>query len=224
MPTRRRGQPAHQVVDPVVSRTKFEREVGLVRAREAEYRRRGCIILDATFPSVELIFGLSKLRPSMLVFGARLDFRNYDAEPPSVQIVDPWAGRILRASELLTDLPLSTDPGRRLLQAWTPNDIPFLCMRGVREYHRNPGHTGDSWWLHRGRGEGTLSHLIEVLTTNGPEQIAGYDFRVLPQPRPDGLTEMRVWMAGFSFRSSRLRAASQPRPPVSAPQKASRAS
>ncbi len=204
MISRRRGQPAHQVVDPSVSRAKFEHEVGIARAREPEYRRRGCVILSANFPHIELLFGVPQVRPSALLFVVILDFTNYDAEPPSVQFINPWTRTVLRAAELLSVLRLSLDPTepRRLLQWWTaPHDVPFLCMRGVREYHRNPGHTGDSWWLHRARGEGTPARLIEVLTTYGPEQIAGYDVRILVKPLPDGRTEMRNAMGGFSVRT-----------------------
>jgi hypothetical protein len=27
---------------------------------------------------------------------------------------------------------------------------PFLCVKGIREYHEHPQHDGDSWCLYRG--------------------------------------------------------------------------
>lgn len=65
------------------------------------------------------------------------------------------------------------DPGR-LLQWWTPDSVPFLCMRGVREYHRHPAHTGDSWLLHRKRGEGTLAAILAAIHDNGRVPIRDF--------------------------------------------------
>lgn len=54
-----------------------------------------------------------------------------------------------------------------MMQAFSDDQIPFLCLAGVREYHNNPGHTGDSWFLHRGTGAGTLNFLLEQLYKYG---------------------------------------------------------
>ena len=59
-----------------------------------------------------------------------------------------------------------------LLQTWGPDDDrPFICLAGVREYHDNPGHTGDPWWLHRGMGAGRIVTLLNNLSKYGTEQI-----------------------------------------------------
>jgi hypothetical protein len=59
-----------------------------------------------------------------------------------------------------------------LAQAWGPEEIPFVCLPGVREYHDNPAHTGDSWLLHRGRGEGTLHFILEQLFKYGVQPMS----------------------------------------------------
>jgi hypothetical protein len=51
----------------------------------------------------------------------------------------------------------------RLLVWYAPDDIPFVCLPGIREYHEHPGHSGDSWLLHRGRGEGTFFFILDQL-------------------------------------------------------------
>ena len=70
-----------------------------------------------------------------------------------------------------------------LLQWWTSESLPFLCIRGVREYHRHPAHTGDAWLLHRGRGEGTLAAILAAIHEHGaaPIQAYTYDFVVQNQ-------------------------------------------
>lgn len=56
--------------------------------------------------------------------------------------------------------------------------MPFICLPGVREYHEHPGHTGDSWFLHRLSGVGTLYNLVTQLYHYGTEHIVGYQYHV----------------------------------------------
>lgn len=181
MATRRRGQPQNQVVDPAVSRAKFERELAHFRSHADNYRRRGCLLVQAEFPIVELLIGAPRPQPSAVLFSVDVDFTNYDVDPPSVTFRQPWTRETLRASAGVWPLPVLDDPMKpRLLMQWwqPPNDAPFLCARGIREYHRNPGHSGDSWWLYRKRGEGTLASIAELLCSHGPDLIASYQIDV----------------------------------------------
>ncbi len=79
-----------------------------------------------------------------------------------------------------------------LLQAWNPTDAPFVCVRGVREYHSNVAHSGDPWLIHRGRGEGTLLALCEILDAYGVRPLSGYhvQFRVQSMRAPGGLQQL----------------------------------
>ena len=63
-----------------------------------------------------------------------------------------------------------------LLISHGPDELPFLCLPGVREYHVHPAHTGDDWLLHRDRGEGTLYFLLEKLARYGLEPIQQFQF------------------------------------------------
>ncbi len=67
----------------------------------------------------------------------------------------------------------------KLLQAWNEDDErPFVCLQGVREYHDNPGHTGDSWWLHRAAGAGRIVRLLELISRYGTEQMVDVQYRI----------------------------------------------
>ncbi len=67
-------------------------------------------------------------------------------------------------------------PTEQLLMQWHgPDDVPFVCLPGVREYHEQPAHSGDLWLLHRGGAEGTLHHLLEQLYTYGVEPLIAYN-------------------------------------------------
>lgn len=179
-----------QFVDPAVSRAKFDAEIAEFRALEPEHRRRGLILLRAEFPTVVVGLVAAHLRPMPLVAGVSLDYTNFDAVPPSVQFVDPLTEEpyplkamplnlmqfrpelvaAVAAAPIVDGVPQV--PFANLLQAETPDAIPFLCIAGVREYHAHPAHTGDAWELHRAAGAGKLYRLIEIIYNLGIKTIA----------------------------------------------------
>lgn len=175
------------LVDPAVSRAKFERELSGFRLIEQDQRRRGIFVLSASFPTVEVAFAAQHVKPRPVLFGAKIDFTNYDLWPPSVHFVDPFTGEPMKRSQLppfLRIAPQEGQPGamapQSLVQAFGDED-PFVCMQGVREYHDNPAHTGDPWLMHRGSGLGTLFYLLDKLHAYGVSTLAGYQFQLVPQ-------------------------------------------
>lgn len=185
-----------QFVDEGVSRRKFDREVAQYRQFEDAYRRRGWFLIEATFPTVLVLFAALKVTPRSLVCAVRLDFTNYDLVPPSVTFVDPATGTSLpmkgigfqmwrlngaedASPETLATLAQQNRlPLQPLLQAHSPDDVPFLCLPGVREYHDHPAHTGDSWLLHRGSGEGSLHFILEQIWASGINPIQSLNYQI----------------------------------------------
>ena len=176
------------LVDPAVSEAKFNREVADFRKLENEYREKGWWMLRAKFPEVSVVFVSPKLTPPSVLFGVELNFENYDLWPPSVRLVNPFT-RIpytydKLAFKLLRLVPVQAPPGQAgqmmaqqpLMVAHRPDQIPFLCLPGVREYHDHPAHTGDSWLLRRGKGEGTLNFILTQVFTYGVEPINSLQF------------------------------------------------
>jgi hypothetical protein len=135
--------------------------------------------------------------------GVAFDYTNYDAMPPSVRLVNPFTGDPYKAKDLPTALNRSVPlpqheiavpgvPGgakmmfaaaQQLMQAYGPDEIPFLCLAGVREYHDHPAHSGDVWELHRATGAGRLVRLLEIIHHYGIEPITGFDVQLVPQVR-----------------------------------------
>jgi hypothetical protein len=190
----------HQYADLSVSRAKFDREIAEFRSLEPAHRARGWLLTHAEFPSVFVVLASLKCTPSAIVTGVSFDYTNYDAAPPSVRLVRPFTGEPYKFSELPTPvlralpdqqvkLPGMADGAPQfalqaqqpLMQAPGPNDIPFLCLAGVREYHENPAHTGDAWELHRSSGAGRLVRLLDVITRYGVEPISGFGVQLVPQ-------------------------------------------
>lgn len=190
-----------QVVDPAVSRAKFEREVENFDALAGEYRERGWFLIEASFPRVLILLAAPQLQPSPVVTGVSFDFSDYDLRPPSVKLVNPFTGRPFSAEELPTRLPRRTEveaqlmPGMNLppgaevprmvqdqplIQVY-PEEDPFLCIPGVREYHDHPAHSGDAWELHRNAGAGRLIRLLEVIDTYGLRPLSAYNVQLVTQ-------------------------------------------
>lgn len=190
-----------QFVDPAVSRVKFDREITLFRQLEDDYRQRGWVLQRAQFPIVHVLMAATQLKPVAVILGVRLDYTNYDAEPPSVRLVDPFTWQPYKARELPHPLNRQTPPRelvpagmgpdvqpqirmmvpQALMQAYDPDEIPFLCLPGVREYHMHPAHTGDSWELHRPNDEGRLVHLLDIVHRYGVAPITQYNIALVPQ-------------------------------------------
>lgn len=171
------------LVDPAVSRVKFDRQLEQYRAIEAEHISKGWFLLQASFPEIFVVFAAPQLKPASIVFGALIDFTNYDFWPPSVRLVHPFTRHPYKYAELPSVLRRRTgtpSPGveiteQALMQAYSPEDIPFLCLPGIREYHEHPGHTGDSWFLHKNTGEGTLYFVLTQLHRYGVQPLTGYN-------------------------------------------------
>jgi hypothetical protein len=176
-----------QIVDPAVSHEKFDREIAEFRRLEVEHRRRGWWLLEALFPRVFVVFATPQLRPPAVICGVDIDFTNYDLEPPSVRLVEPFTREPYRQSNLPTALlrrqvmNFALGPGMQqfagavpLMQAHAADDVPFLCIAGVWEYHAHPAHSGDSWLMHRGLGAGTLFHILNTIYQYGVQPITGY--------------------------------------------------
>jgi hypothetical protein len=186
-----------QFADLAVSRAKFDREVAAYRELQPTYEERGWFLLEAEFPTVFVVMTTPKTQPPAVVTGVLFDYSNYDAIPPSVRLVNAFTREPFIAKELPTalnralppqDIALPGMPGnlqmqaaQPLMQAHSPEEVPFLCVAGVREYHDHPGHSGDAWDLHRASGAGRLVRLLDVIHRYGVEPIKGYGVQLVPQ-------------------------------------------
>ena len=193
-----------QFVDPAVSRRKFDRELAEFRSQADEYGRRGWFLADAEFPHALVILATAKTLPIAILSGVWFDYSNYDAVPPSVRLVHPLTREAYKWSEVPTRLLRRTVPPdaegaaqalapgvalapgqgvlqvQPLMQAHGDDEIPFLCIAGVREYHEHPAHTGDPWELHRTSGAGRLIRLVQVISKYGPEAIDAFEVQMKP--------------------------------------------
>lgn len=190
--------------DPAVVRRKVEREIAGYFERQDHYRSRGIWVLQYGFPKLMVAFVAPAFKPHPIAaFGVLVDMSNYDVEPPSLQFVDPFTRQPLAFKDVPTrlvrvrlenvqaqlppgvELPIGVPQGfiqqvqhhDALLQG-SDQEPPFMCLQGVREYHENPAHTGDPWWLYRSKGAGSLLRLLDVISRFGTEAMREQQFQL----------------------------------------------
>lgn len=173
------------VVDPEVTRRKLERELELWRENEETYRRRGWILLGRN--ELEVDIGLLGRLPigaqpiPAMTACVRIDFTNFDLEPPSVEFIDPFTGEYAPPPvQALVD----TDEGPRDLVVHSHPDTnrPFFCVPGIRQYHEHPQHSGDSWLLHRETREGSLATICDRIWRAMARNLLGIQVQVQTLP------------------------------------------
>jgi Predicted metal binding domain len=173
------------VVDPEVTRLKFERELERWRENEEAYRRRGWQLLGQEDVHVDIGFlgRLPLVQQMVIVMTAcvRVDFTNYDLWPPSVEFIDPYTGE--HANPPVQALVDSEEGARDLVvQGYPETKRPFFCVAGIREYHEHPQHSGDSWLLHRHTGEGSLATICDRIWRAMARNVLGIHVEVQTTP------------------------------------------
>ena len=184
--------PQHEVeevlVDPAISRVKFEREVAEYRAHAGEYEQRGWFMLEAEFPVIFVVMAAPNVQWAPVQYGLQFDFRNYDLLAPSLRFVNPFTREPLAVQQVppllqarvvsppinQTEAGEATPPNEFVIQRDLTNLVQghdghpaFLCVAGTREYHAHPYHSNDPWLAHRGTGPGRLYYLLDIVWRHG---------------------------------------------------------
>lgn len=84
-------------------------------------------------------------------FKARFDLTDYDLRAPSVEFRDLWTDELLIFNNMFRahEYQRERQAHNVLLDDHPLTHKPFLCLRGFREYHEHPQHSGDEWLLYR---------------------------------------------------------------------------
>ena len=132
-----------------LSRAAFERDVGRLDARMAS--SYGWTVVKAEFPVFDVVFQHDTAAPLRV----RLTCQDWDDIPPSVELLDA-EGRHM------------TTPPPNAVGIFHPGPHqstgrPFVCMRGIREYHTHESHVGDHWSNYRGQdGNDILGLAVQI--------------------------------------------------------------
>lgn len=151
----------------------------LAEQRLALQHRGIFVLGSPTFPTIELLFvprhplqvAFALPQPGRIVlpqgavamaatevpslsaraFKARFDLTDYDLLAPSLEFRDPWTDGLLSYDTMFRALEYEKQRGAHvvLLGDHPSTHKPFLCLRGIREYHEHPQHSGDDWLLYR---------------------------------------------------------------------------
>lgn len=99
-------------------------------------------------------------------FGVRLAMDDFDQRAPSLVFCDPITWEPLPAEMLHVGHHVDEQgaPSQVTIATHPIFQRPFLCMRGIREYHEHPQHSGDDWMQYR-QNLGLFSTLDTVWRT-----------------------------------------------------------
>lgn len=178
------------LIDPEVSARKFTHELELWDENAELYRERGWLMLARGLQRVDVAFigrvSLGQRAIPIIAACVRIDFENYDLWAPSVEFIDPATGEFAPPPVAAVSV---TEEGARniLVDAHPATRRPFFCIRGTREYHTHPQHSGDSWLLSRAQKAGALATLCERIYTTMARNIIG--LRMTLQTLPEGLPQ-----------------------------------
>jgi hypothetical protein len=167
-------------VDRDVNLAKFEREVELLRSQRALLAGWGCHLVRAENLEIDILVvptrrlmvgvptvytppGVAPLAPpqyqlvvmpgalAAMTFGVRFHLDDYDLRAPSVTFRHPIDWTLLSLQEVPRGAHDIDGVFMNVVQENHPaTGATFLCMRGTREYHEHPQHSGDEWLLYRG--------------------------------------------------------------------------
>ena len=103
---------------------------------------------------------------SSKAFGVRISLDDFDQRAPSVVFCDPFTWEELTYDKLHRGNHIGENkkPFNVLLDKHPHTKKPFLCMRGIREYHEHPQHTGDDWMQYR-KYSGLFSMIDTIWNT-----------------------------------------------------------
>lgn len=151
-----------QLVAREVTEAKVAAHLNAWHEHADAYRERGWLLLKAAGTAIEIGFvAPNAVAPFRIMpVAIRLEYDNYDIWPPSLTFIDPLTGQ-----PAPPPIPAHKREGevlRQLIVAGHPETgLPFLCLPGIREYHRHPQHSGDDWLRYRAQGMGAPAVICE---------------------------------------------------------------
>ncbi len=114
----------------VLARVNFDRDIAALTDTSAAHQ--GLIVHERSFPVLDAT--INHRRPIRL----RIQANDWDEQPPSIALLRP------DGSPWPVTAPLP--PGSVFNGSAHPSTgRPFICMRGVREFHTHPSHLTERW-------------------------------------------------------------------------------
>jgi hypothetical protein len=186
-----------QIADPAVSKAKFDWELAHFLQSESVQRRRGVLVVRAAFPHVLLAFAVPGRTPNAILFGALINYTDYDHRAPSIELIDPFTEQPYHVNELPPALmrrvvALRGTGGHTVLAplVWRRDGAALaVCVPGSRHYYEHPAVGRHVWAAARVRDAGGLTSLVDQLRTYATDAVgegiaAALRVPATPEPRP----------------------------------------
>jgi len=148
---------------PDVSRELFEIESKRISENDDLLLDRGLLVLACSYPYFTVA---AKHRSTGKIRVFRFKFDDWNDLPPALSLTDGETGEDLPGKLWPTDRLGHWHASGWISEAGIETAIPFMCMVGIREYHRHKSHIGDKWENYRNQPgfdlPGIVLKVIEV--------------------------------------------------------------
>lgn len=131
---------------PAASQALFEDEVK--HLTPALMARRGWILNALAYP----VINISLTAPGRTTLRMTFQCNDWNDLPPSIRLENPDGNPLQKIPANPTGI---FHQGPHQL-----TNLPFVCMKGAREYHTHPSHVGDLWESVRGQSSYTLGGIM----------------------------------------------------------------
>jgi hypothetical protein len=147
-------------VHPEASRELFNEGVDQLQSNKTLLGERGWIVLKAEYPDFHLAVR-HRRTGKIRVFAFKCD--DWNEKPLSLTLIDCQTLEELRGHLW----PFGTAHWHQSgweSPAGLQTSIPFMCMRGIREYHTHKSHVADLWSNYRDQPDCSLANLVLQVT------------------------------------------------------------
>ena len=139
-------------MDRQVSELKFAKELDAIHTIAGDFLvTRGWEITAEQYPILAVVFTHPKTNRRV---GFRFICDNWDEQPPSLVLFDP-------------DTAAELDWSKWPQGVWSVGNShpitgkPFLCLRGIREYHTHSSHLDDHWSNYKPHESYQLRYIVD---------------------------------------------------------------
>jgi hypothetical protein len=131
---------------PAAAKALFEEQSRHLTSELCE--RRGWILHHLAFPTISLSYTAPSRTPLRMTY----TFNDWNDLPPSIRLENPDG----------TPLHQLTPNPTGIFHVGPHNvtNLPFVCMRGSREYHTHPSHVSDLWAPLRDEGKFDIGGIM----------------------------------------------------------------
>lgn len=167
------------LVDQAVAKKYFDKEVDFFKQHQDISESRGWKVERIYFPFFEISFLLPTNRGDLKYLTLRFNLMNFNILPMSVEVIYPDKfilgpnSVIIGATDKIIR-KIQITPGKNVLLIHHKTKKPFICMKGIYEYHIHSQHEKTYWDVFRYSDFGSLFYFVNAIWEGSTKKVRGF--------------------------------------------------